>query len=194
MVWYLHLWYVNECLYHAVVLMMHHWTLVFTSVQYLVSRWNCTWYTQMNACIMFDCFNDEILVCVNAGNQYLGLHWSCIFDIWLNALYYAWLFSWCICKGNAKPGCVLLRQSMAWRSSEHFSELFAAFAQDNPKLLWALKLTLYNTIAWKRYLTFPTLLFVFHYIYHSISSIPLTFLSHPSPPYPSFPCYHPLGG
>ena len=45
----------------------------------------------MNACIMFDCFNDEILGCVSTSDQYLDLTWSCIIDIQLNALFYTWL-------------------------------------------------------------------------------------------------------
>ena len=46
----------------------------------------------MNACIMFDCFIDEILTCVNASDQNLDLPCTYVFDIWLNALFYTWLF------------------------------------------------------------------------------------------------------
>ena len=46
----------------------------------------------MNAGIMVDGFNDEILSCVNTSDQYLDLPWTYEFDIWLNALFYTWLF------------------------------------------------------------------------------------------------------
>ena len=63
----------------------------------------------------------------------------------------------------------------------------------NPKLLWALKLTLYNTISQNCYFTsFLLFLFVFCYIHHPISSILLTFLSLSSLSF--FPCHCPLGG
>ena len=36
---------------------------------------------KMNACIMFDCFIDEILTCVNASDQNLDLPCTYVFDI-----------------------------------------------------------------------------------------------------------------
>jgi hypothetical protein len=108
----------------------------------------------MNAGIMVDGFNDEILSCVNTSDQYLDLPWTYEFDIWLNALFYTWLFKWCICEGNANPGCMLLKQSMSQRSSEHLCDLYDTLKLDNQKLLWALKHTLYNMIAQTCYLAF----------------------------------------
>lgn len=90
---------------------------------------------------------------------------------------------------------MLLEQSMVQRSSGHSCDLYASFELDSPKLLWALKLTLYNTIAQKCYFAFVLLFsFVSCHTYHPIVSIPLPFLPLllSISTLPFFPHCHPL--
>ena len=76
-------------------------------------------------------------------------------------------------EGNAEPGCALWKQSMAQKGPEHECDLFATFEFDNQKLHWALKLSLYNTIAQKHYFAFSTLrpCFFLHLLPYLINTI-----------------------
>ena len=127
-------------------------SMVNASVQYWVMHCSCIFDTQVNASVMLDSFKYEILSFVNSTDQYLDLPWSYTFDTQMNALYYNWLFYWCICEGNVKLGSALLKQSIAWSSSKHLFDLFDTFELDKQKLSWALRLTLYISIAQKQYI------------------------------------------
>ena len=66
MIWHLYHWYLHEWLYHVIVLMMNHWTLVITSVQYLILHWSYLCDTQ-NECLyyvwLFYWWNFELCEC-----------------------------------------------------------------------------------------------------------------------------------
>ena len=55
---------------------------------------------KINACIMCDCLNDELLGMVQFGDQYLVLPQICTHDTQMNDVYYTWLLWWCIIGHN----------------------------------------------------------------------------------------------